>query len=133
MALTETDATRTGTGRSTGPRTAEGKARSSMNAVKHGLTARTALLEGEDAQAFREFVWEVVEDLAPVGPVERQLATRVALFMWKRGRLEEAERQVMGELSRRYGGETGGTSGVARTTRRRPRLRAACRRARRTR
>ena len=34
--------------RSTGPRTEAGKAASSHNALKHGLTAQTVLLPGED-------------------------------------------------------------------------------------
>ena len=34
--------------RSTGPRTELGKARSKMNAVKHGLSAKAIVLEGED-------------------------------------------------------------------------------------
>ena len=38
---------------SPGPRTAEGKAASSRNALTHGLTARTLLLEGEDPQEDR--------------------------------------------------------------------------------
>jgi hypothetical protein len=39
--------------RSTGPRTPEGKSRSRLNALKHGLTARTLVLPGEDPEAFR--------------------------------------------------------------------------------
>src|SRR6476469_6716623 len=72
---------------STGPRTPEGKARSRMNAVTHGLTARTPLLPGEDSNEFRRFVWDIVEDLAPVGPVQAELASRAAVLMWKRRRI----------------------------------------------
>ena len=34
--------------KSTGPRTAEGKARSSKNGIKHGLLARDAVMADED-------------------------------------------------------------------------------------
>jgi len=37
---------------STGPRTEEGKAASSLNSLKHGLTAKTVLLPGEDPALF---------------------------------------------------------------------------------
>src|SRR2546421_9044251 len=86
----------------TGPRTPEGKARSSMNALKHGLTAKTPLIPGEDADEFRQFVWDMVQDLEPEGPVQAELAQRVAVLMWKRRRIAEAERQVIKELSKNY-------------------------------
>ena len=87
---------------STGPRTPEGKARSSMNAVTHGLTARTPLLPGEDADEFRRFVWEMIEDLGPAGPVQAELASRAAVLMWKRRRIGDAERLVIEELQNNY-------------------------------
>lgn len=37
---------------STGPRTDPGKQRSSLNALRHGLTARTAVLPTEDRATF---------------------------------------------------------------------------------
>ena len=37
---------------STGPRTDAGKQRSSQNALRHGLTARTAVLPSEDQAAY---------------------------------------------------------------------------------
>ena len=89
-------------GRPTGPRTDAGKAKSSMNALKHGLTARAPLLASEDPDEFRRFVWDVVEDLAPRGPVQRELAHRAALLMWKRRRVNEAERQAFNLLEKKY-------------------------------
>lgn len=88
--------------RSTGPRTDAGKARSSMNAVTHGLTAKTPLLPGEDPDEFRLFVWDVIEDLSPQGVVQNELASRAAVLMWKRRRVAEAETQVVAELADQY-------------------------------
>ena len=41
--------------RSTGPRTEAGKAVSSCNAWKHGLTAARALMPGEDPAEYEDF------------------------------------------------------------------------------
>ena len=41
--------------RSTGPRTEEGKAASSLNSLKHGLTAKTVVLPGEDPAEYHSF------------------------------------------------------------------------------
>ena len=46
------EANRQNAQKSTGPKTAEGKARSRFNAVKHGMRAATPVLPGEDAAAF---------------------------------------------------------------------------------
>lgn len=90
------------TNHSTGPRTPEGKARSSMNALKHGLAAKTPLIPGEDAEEFLQFVWDIVEDLEPEGPVQAELAQRAAVLMWRRRRAVEAERQAIKELAENY-------------------------------
>jgi hypothetical protein len=58
---------------STGPTTSEGKAKSSLNAVKTGLTGRTALLTSEDAALYETHVERFREELQPVGERETQL------------------------------------------------------------
>ena len=73
-----------------------------MNAVTHGLTARTPLLPGEDSEEFRRFVWDIVDDLGPCGPVQAELASRAAVLMWKRRRISDAERLVIEELQNKY-------------------------------
>ncbi len=76
---------------STGPRTVEGKERSRMNALTHGLQARNHVLPDEDEGAFerlREGMWL---DLLPEGELEEQLAERASLLFWRlarAGRLE---------------------------------------------
>src|SRR5256885_15573185 len=86
----------------TGPKTPQGRARSSMNALKHGLTAKTPLIPGEDPDEFRQFVWDMVQDLGPQGPVQAELAQRAAVLMWRRRRIAEAERQGIKELAGNY-------------------------------
>ena len=64
---------------STGPRTEEGKARSSMNAVKTGLTGRTVLLPGDDVAAYREHLACLEERHKPANDAENMLVQSVAI------------------------------------------------------
>lgn len=79
---------------STGPRTAKGLARSSSNALVHGLSARSVVIRGESAERWEEFRDATVNDLAPVGHVEAQLAARAAELLWRLQRAGAAEAAV---------------------------------------
>jgi hypothetical protein len=75
--------------KSTGPRTAEGKAVVAQNAVKHGLWARQAVLKDEDAAEFDLHRRRMLDSLAPDGPDQEALAERIVALWW---RLKRAER-----------------------------------------
>ncbi len=64
---------------STGPRSPAGKGVSRANAARHGLTATTVLLPGEDHEEFDEHRQLLLADLQPVGAVEMLLAERVVV------------------------------------------------------
>src|SRR5918996_4515769 len=84
------EASRRNGARSKGPKTPEGKARSSRNALKHGLCAEHhVVVEGESPEAFAAFEAALVADLAPAGALQMLLAGRIARAAW---RLERAER-----------------------------------------
>lgn len=51
--------------RSTGPRTEEGKAKSSLNAIKTGLTGRTVLLPSDDIAAYQEHLASLKDQHKP--------------------------------------------------------------------
>ena len=53
---------------STGPRTESGKQRSSLNALSHGLTARTAVLPTEDPEAYQRHIQQFLDEYAPATP-----------------------------------------------------------------
>ena len=53
---------------SCGPKTPEGKAKSSLNAVKTGLTGRTVLLPSEDAEDYETHLLQYLEEFAPFLP-----------------------------------------------------------------
>ena len=69
--------------KSTGPRTAEGKGRSSQNALKHGLCSGAAVLPGECAEAFDAFGRELDEELRPRGSAQRVLFEQIHNLAWK--------------------------------------------------
>jgi hypothetical protein len=77
--------------KSTGPRTPEGKQRSKFNAVKHGLTAATPVLPGEDPDAFRHRLDAWADALAPDDAVEHFLVEQAATTSWKIERADRAE------------------------------------------
>ena len=84
------EASRRNARKSTGPRTVEGKDRSRYNAVKHGMTAKTPVLPGEDEGAFQKRVESWKDDLRPRGAVEDFLVERAARISWQLDRVERA-------------------------------------------
>ena len=84
-------ANRANAARSTGPKSEQGKARSSMNAVRHGLAARAALLPGEDPAELEQLAREMEADLRPAGAAERELVGRVVSLGWRLRRVARAE------------------------------------------
>jgi hypothetical protein len=84
------EANRRNAQRSTGPRTAEGKARSRFNALKHGMTAESALLPGEDGEEFLDRQKELLDDLQPRNRLEEIMIERIARDDWMSIRAERA-------------------------------------------
>ena len=68
---------------STGPRTPFGKAKSSLNAVKTGLTGRTVLLHDDDAEAYRTHLAAYEKEYKPVGLRESELVQSLADTQWR--------------------------------------------------
>ena len=96
------EANRQNSCKSTGPKTEAGKAASSANALSHGLTADLAvLLPDEDAGAYEQLRQGVITDLEPAGVLQRALAERVAVLLWRLDRAArlEAELFIHGEIA----------------------------------
>jgi hypothetical protein len=68
---------------STGPKTPEGKAKSSMNAVKTALTGRTVLLPTDDVAAYEEHVADFFKEFDPLGARECALVQLLADNSWR--------------------------------------------------
>jgi hypothetical protein len=85
------EANRQNAQRSTGPRTADGKARVASNALKHGLTGKQVVLPGEDPAEFDSFRSDLIADLAPQGALEEILAEKIVTDTWRLRRVPVLE------------------------------------------
>ena len=79
----------------TGTRTAKGKARSSRNALTHGLTAQEIVIPGEDVAAYRSFEQQLIDDLQPRGSCELEIVERLAATYWRLRRIPRFEAALM--------------------------------------
>lgn len=80
--------------KSTGPRTAAGKARSSRNALRHGMCA--AVFIGErSGPDLRQWVDAMRAELRPVTPLQRALFPRIVNLMWRLRRVHDIENRFL--------------------------------------
>jgi hypothetical protein len=117
--------------RSGGPKTIAGKRRSSMNSLKHGLTAQTPALKHENPEEFELLRWNLVSEWQPQSQSECELVgARMAAQLWRLRRAlpfetaiiqarcadiepwhvesnEEFRARKMGEIAARYEGKHG--------------------------
>jgi hypothetical protein len=81
--------------RSTGPITPMGKARSSKNALRHGVYSFLPVVPGlewnDDWETHRDGIFK---SLAPEGTLEEALAERVALCFWRLNRVHRYETAI---------------------------------------
>ena len=69
--------------KSTGPCTKQGKAAISQNALKHGLSARQTIISSESQADFDFYREQILDELAPTGPMESMLAERIVNLSWR--------------------------------------------------
>ena len=91
-------ANRANAAHSTGPRTEEGQKRSSLNAMKHGLTGRTVLLPREKKQDYDAFSQEIFDQLKPANPMEREKVQLIVDQQWRLRRAAAMENALMGMM-----------------------------------
>jgi len=77
--------------KSTGPRTEEGKAASSKNALRHGLTAKSVVLNVEDTAEYEAFRATIIHSFAPAPGVEQRLAEELTDALWRLKRAQRIE------------------------------------------
>ncbi len=91
----QTRASRENAKKSTGPRTPQGKARSSKNALKHGLLALDSVIPGEDPADFDRHLTLYEDTYNPANCIERELVLQIADSAWRMRRLSRIEATVM--------------------------------------
>jgi len=89
------EANRRNAQRSTGPRSIDGRARSSMNALRHGITGQVSIMNEEDRGAHDKFVQELITGLRPEGAVELQFASVIAEDFWRLQRIRAVENDML--------------------------------------
>ncbi len=80
---------------STGPRTDSGKQRSSLNALRHGLTAASAVLPSEDRAAYDAHRRGFFDEYKPATPTESQLVIEIADTAWRINRIPSLEAALL--------------------------------------
>src|SRR5580693_6406144 len=88
---------------STGP-TEEGKKRSRLNALRHGITGQVITMADEDRAAHDKLSNALMKDLAPQGAMETQLAQRIATDSWRLNRISAIEDNLFALGLRDHGG-----------------------------
>ncbi len=83
----------------TGPRSAEGKTRSSMNALKSGIYSQSIVIPGEDPEALSALSAEYHQRFQPVHPEQRDQVDILIRSTWTLRRLAVAEAQVWGYVT----------------------------------
>ena len=82
---------------STGPRTEEGKARSSRNAVTHGLTAKDLVLDGDDRVEFDALLAGYQADIRPQGALQQSLFHQLVVAAWNLRRIQRMEAALLAQ------------------------------------
>ena len=92
----------TASNRTGGPRTEEGKAITSKNALKTGAYSKAIVLPGEEESEFLELQKQLAEEFQVVGLLEQTLIADLAASIWKQLRLKQIEKNyLLTQLERR--------------------------------
>jgi hypothetical protein len=98
----KTKSARANGAKSRGPATPEGRANSSRNSLRHGLSAKSVLLPAESREQFQLLLDAHIQQFHPASPVEMDLVEAMAVARWRLRRIWAIETSLLGhELERR--------------------------------
>ena len=81
--------------KSTGPKTPEGKARSSMNALKHGLTSSIYVLPSEDPMEWESMLQSGKKSFCCIDSIQELMVERIVSGFWRLRRITHIETNLM--------------------------------------
>jgi hypothetical protein len=81
--------------KSTGPKTTQGKETSSQNATKHGFFAQQDVIKHESQADYDILRGEILQDLNPIGTMQRILAERIISLTWRLERTVRMHNQTI--------------------------------------
>jgi hypothetical protein len=90
----QTDANRRNSQKSTGPRSVEGKAASSMNALQTGINAKREIIRGESAEELQALSDRYYQRWAPTTPEQSYLVDVLISSDWITRRLRRVEAEL---------------------------------------
>ena len=93
--LKQIEANRANALKSTGPKTAEGKAAVRLNSLQHGLRAQTLIIPGENREQFNQLHTALDAEWRPLTLTARFYVEQMAIAQWKLRRLEVAESSLL--------------------------------------
>ncbi len=100
----QAEANRANAKKSTGPRTAAGKARVRHNSVTHGLRTEDVVVRGgptaEDPAEFSYLLGSMLNDCKPKGALERVLVERLAVSYWRLRRAYRFEARAIEQANK---------------------------------
>jgi hypothetical protein len=83
----QSEASRQNGAKSHGPVTPEGQAKSSQNALRHGLTAAVVVLRRENPEEFKKLLGSYIHDFRPADQSQQDLVETLAATRWRFNRL----------------------------------------------
>jgi hypothetical protein len=98
------EASRKNGAKSQGPKTSEGKAISSLNAIRRGLLSKTLLIEDESSAHFAALLQQLFDEFQPLPGNETTLVESMAIARWRQLRLLGMESAAISHEIRNHRG-----------------------------
>ena len=95
MSLSKSESARINGAKSRGPKTLAGKAKSSRNAIKHGLFAKIMLLRNENAEAFDGLTEKYIRRFQPRDGLELNIVEQMVAATWRLARCWDMQTQSL--------------------------------------